>query len=74
MDHCGFGGGGLIADDWLPAITDWVENGKPPASVPATQRENKQTVRTRPLCPWPAKAVWSGNGSRDEAGNWSCSG
>jgi len=72
MDHCGFGGGGLIADDWSPAIQDWVENGKAPERVAATQRENKQVLRTRPLCPWPSKARWTEKGSRDEAANWIC--
>jgi feruloyl esterase len=29
-------------------------------------------VRTRPLCPYPMVAKYSGSGSTDEAANFSC--
>jgi feruloyl esterase len=29
-------------------------------------------VRTRPLCPYPQVAHYSGNGSQDEAANFAC--
>ena len=42
-----------------------------PESSMATKVVDGKTVRTRPLCPYPAQ-VCKGTGSADEATNFSC--
>lgn len=71
MGHCG-GGHGPNEFDMLEVLEQWREDGKAPAAVLATQRENGQVVRTRPLCPYPQVAKYDGTGSIDEAGNFTC--
>jgi feruloyl esterase len=56
----------------LTALEQWVEQGKAPDTIPAARVVNGKTERTRPLCPYPTVASWSGHGSSDEAGNFSC--
>ncbi len=59
--------------DALLALMDWVEKGKAPDSIMATAWNPSGTVnRTRPLCPYPKQAVYSGAGSQDSSSNWSC--
>jgi feruloyl esterase len=41
--------------------------------LPATLRQGGELVRTRPLCPFPQVARYTGSGSTDEAGNFVCS-
>ena len=71
MAHCG-GGDGTSTFDMLSALTQWVEQNKAPASIASSKVANGQTVRTRPLCAYPATAQYSGTGSTDEAANFSC--
>jgi feruloyl esterase len=71
MAHCG-GGIGPDRHDSMTAIIDWVEAGKPPASMMASRVVNAQVVRTRPLCPYPQVARYSGQGSIDDAANFRC--
>jgi feruloyl esterase len=71
MGHCG-GGAGTTTFDMLTALEQWVEQGKAPDTIPAARVVNGKTERTRPLCPYPTVASWSGHGSSDEAGNFSC--
>jgi feruloyl esterase len=62
------------------ALERWVEQGKAPERIIATQMkprtETKTTppeiLRTRPLCAYPLTAHWKGNGSTDEADNFVC--
>jgi feruloyl esterase len=68
MNHCG-GGDGAATFDMLTALTQWVEQGKAPASIPAS-RTNPD--RTRLLCPYPATARYKGTGSTDDASNFVC--
>jgi feruloyl esterase len=56
----------------MTAIIDWVERGKAPESIIASRVVNQQVVRTRPLCPYPQVARYSGQGSIDEAANFRC--
>nr|WP_246448014.1 tannase/feruloyl esterase family alpha/beta hydrolase [Novosphingobium flavum] len=85
MDHCrggpgtdlfgGAGGDAPEADaghDLLSALEDWVLKGRAPARVVAVRQEGGVTVRSRPLCAWPAEAVWTGRGSTDRAENFIC--
>jgi len=71
MGHCG-GGIGPDRHDPMTAMIDWVEKGKAPDSMVATRLVNNQPVRTRPLCPYPRVARYSGKGSIDEAANFQC--
>jgi feruloyl esterase len=69
--HCAGGAGPDVAD-WTAAIVDWVENNKAPERVVATKSANGAVVRSRPLCPYPQKAVYSGSGSIDDERNFAC--
>lgn len=71
MGHCG-GGIGPDRHDSMTAMIDWVERGKAPESMVASKVVDKQVVRTRPLCPYPQVARYSGQGSIDEAANFRC--
>ena len=71
MGHCN-GGAGTTTFDMLSALEQWVEQGKAPDTIPAARVVNGKTERTRPLCPYPAVATWSGHGSPDDAANFSC--
>src|SRR5215471_2372718 len=71
MAHCG-GGIGPDRNDAVTAVIDWVEKGKAPESIIASRVVNNQVVRTRPLCPYPQVARYSGKGSIDDAANFQC--
>jgi feruloyl esterase len=71
MAHCA-GGVGPDRYDAVTAVIDWVEKGKAPDSMLASKVVNGQTVRTRPLCPYPQVARYSGKGSIDDAANFRC--
>lgn len=58
--------------DLLSALDAWVEKGGAPNRIIASRVVNNATVRTRPLCPHPQRAVYSGSGSTDEAANFVC--
>jgi feruloyl esterase len=71
MQHCS-GGPGTDNFDMLTALENWVEKGTAPAAIPATHRTAGRVDRSRPLCPYPQVAVYSGSGSTDDAANFSC--
>ena len=71
MWHCS-GGTGPDQHDPMTAVINWVEKGKAPESIKASRVVDKKVVRTRPLCAYPKVARYSGNGSIDEAANFSC--
>ena len=71
MAHCG-GGVGPDQNDGVSAVIDWVEKGKAPESLVAKKIVNGQVTRSRPLCPYPQVARYKGNGSIDDAANFSC--
>jgi feruloyl esterase len=71
MSHCA-GGIGPDRNDAVTAVIDWVEKGKAPDSIVASRVVNNQVVRSRPLCPYPQVARYSGKGSIDEAANFRC--
>jgi feruloyl esterase len=66
MEHC-VGGPGPNQFDKMSAIVDWVEKGNPPDRIVAIR-----PGRTRPLCPYPKVAKYSGSGSTDDAQNFVC--
>jgi Tannase and feruloyl esterase len=66
MQHCGGGPGPNVFD--MPSAMDrWVDQGAAPAAVIA-----KKDQRTRPLCPYPQTAKYTGKGSTDDAANFVC--
>ena len=71
MGHCG-GGEGPNSFDMLGAMEEWVEKGKALDSMLANRVVDHQVVRTRPLCPYPQVARYSGQGSIDDAANFRC--
>jgi feruloyl esterase len=50
---------------------DWVERGKAPEQILAS-KPVAGGMQTRPLCPYPAVARWTGAGSTDDAANFVC--
>jgi feruloyl esterase len=71
MNHCG-GGAGPDQFDMLTALENWVENNQAPDAIVAAKIVDGQTTRTRPLCPVPQVALYKGNGSTDDAANFTC--
>jgi hypothetical protein len=66
--HCA-GGSGPQPQGLFDALVDWVERGRPPERIAAATADG---TRTRPLCPFPAMARWTGVGSTDDAANFVC--
>jgi hypothetical protein len=76
----GHGGGGLST--WTTnttgfnAMVDWVENGVEPGALLGSRNANVDAnylaARTRPNCPYPEVARYSGTGSIDDAANFLC--
>lgn len=71
LGHCS-GGPGLNTVDALPALEAWVERGVAPDKIIASRVSSRVTERTRPVCPYPEVARWSGHGSTDDASNFAC--
>ena len=71
MGHCS-GGDGPNTFDMLAALEAWVERKQAPDRVTASHATNDKIDRTRPLCPYPQVAVYTGTGSIDDAANFSC--
>jgi feruloyl esterase len=69
--HCS-GGRGPSNFDALQALEQWVEQGVAPARIVASGVTDAGVMRSRPLCPYPAQAVYSGHGSADEAASFIC--
>jgi feruloyl esterase len=52
----------------------WKEKGAAPNQIVATRNAGRgQTAMTRPLCPFPQLAKYTGSGSTDDAKNFVCS-
>jgi len=71
MGHCG-GGEGPNKMDLAATLDTWVTNGKAPAKMIASHSTAGKVGRTRPLCPYPQVAKYSGSGNMDDAANFSC--
>jgi feruloyl esterase len=70
--HCA-GGPGPDRADWASVIDDWVEKGQAPARIIASKIAADGTAsRTRPLCPCPQRAVYTGTGSLDDEASFAC--
>ena len=70
MAHCA-GGSGPSSIDMLGAIDRWVETGKAPQTLIASNPPGAP-ARTRPLCAHPKVAKYKGSGSTDDANNFRC--
>ena len=84
MNHCS-GGPTVDQFDMLTPLVNWVEKGVAPDLVVATARgagnaggvnaevpADWSATRTRPLCPYPKVAKYSGTGDKESAANFSC--
>ena len=65
--HCG-----MDTAPFFEAVVRWAESGVAPETLPASKGLPDGTTRTRPLCPHPLVAVYSGQGSTDDAANFKC--
>jgi feruloyl esterase len=71
MNHCQ-GGAGPDTFDRMKVIEQWVEYGQTPGRIIASHATAGVVDRTRPLCPYPEVARYTGTGSTDEAANFVC--
>jgi len=71
MQHCS-GGPGPDTFDGIGALRQWVENGIAPDKIIASHYTNGVVDITRPLCPYPEVAKWTGKGSTADAANFVC--
>lgn len=70
--HCGAGPGPDTVD-WTAVIANWVEHDTAPDRIVARKLGTGGTVtKSRPLCPYPQRAVYAGRGSTDDAANFIC--
>ena len=85
--HCSMSGCGPTSFDAISAMEDWVEEGKAPDALLATQFATRATgsaampyiadrtkppVRTMPICKFPEMAHYKGHGNVTSAANWTC--
>jgi len=68
--HCA-GGVGPQPQGLFEAVVNWVERGETPDQI-LSARSTGGVTQTRPLCPYPAFAHWTGAGSSDDAANFVC--
>jgi tannase/feruloyl esterase len=71
MQHCN-GGPGPNTFDYLTALEQWVEHGVAPDKMIASHSTGGVVDRTRPLCPYPQVANYTGTGSINDAANFVC--
>ena len=85
MAHCTAGGPATDQFDALGALVNWVERGQAPTQITASARgagnaaganadlpNDWSPSRTRPLCPYPQVARYSGSGDMEDARNFNC--
>ena len=70
MGHCG-GGDAPTVFDPLMVVESWVETGKAPDRIVAHRPPNAPPM-TRPLCPYPEIAKYTGKGATEDAANFVC--
>jgi feruloyl esterase len=71
MAHCG-GGTGPNQFSAIAALERWRERGVAPDSIPAARVVGAKVEKTRPLCPFPQTAHYTGVGSTNDAANFTC--
>jgi len=68
MGQCG-GGPGPNTFDSIGALEAWREKGVAPVQL---MGRNRQSGLTRPICPYPQYAKYSGSGDLKDSANWAC--
>jgi feruloyl esterase len=71
MQHC-TGGPGPDLFDALTPLRAWVEQKRAPGRILASHAVDGRIDDSRPLCPFPQVARWTGKGSTREAANFAC--
>ena len=73
MGHC-VGGPGPTSFDAQAALEAWVERDAAPDQIIASHRDSPESAPsfTRPLCPYPAQAVYAGQGDPQRAESFAC--
>lgn len=71
VGHCA-GGPGPQPQGLFDAVVNWVEKGQAPDRILATKAAAGVVTSSRPLCPYPAFARYTGTGSTDDAANFVC--
>jgi feruloyl esterase len=72
MGHCGGGEGPSVFDKMEP-IEAWVEDGEAPDQLLATKfGPDGEVEMRRPLCAYPARAVYNGTGDQKREDSFSC--
>jgi feruloyl esterase len=71
MEHCG-GGPGPDQVNWMAALERWRESGIAPDRLTASRVRDNRVNMTRPLCPYPQVAYYTGVGGTNDAANFAC--
>ena len=71
MAHCG-GGPGPNQVNWMAALERWRESGIAPDRLIASRVSDNRVNMTRPVCPYPQVAQYTGVGSTNDAANFVC--
>ena len=69
MAHCG-GGPGPNQVNWMAALERWCESGIAPDRLIASRVSDNRVNMTRPVCPYPQVAQYTGVGSTNDAANF----
>jgi feruloyl esterase len=69
--HCGFEGSHGTFDVGAE-LKKWVDSGRAPDRIIISGTAEGNVPRTRPLCPFPQVATYTGNGSTNDAANFTC--
>jgi feruloyl esterase len=69
--HCA-GGPGPDQVDWVDAIMEWVEEDLAPERLIATKVNQDEVEMRRPLCAYPARAVYDGIGDARREESFEC--
>jgi feruloyl esterase len=72
MGHCA-GGPGPDQVNWMASLERWRESGRAPERIEAARVAGNRVEMTRPLCPYPQIATYTGIGSTNDAQNFLCS-
>jgi feruloyl esterase len=71
MAHCR-GGEATDTFDAVRALEQWVEKKIAPDRIVASRIRAGAVDRTRPLCPYPQIAQYTGSGSTEDAASFQC--
>lgn len=72
VNHCG-GGEGPDRFDAVGALETWFDNGRAPARIVARgTTASSASARTRPICPYPQRPVYTGTGAIERADSFRC--